>query len=210
MAGFAEGYVDVAERIVEFYNQHPDGSLRAVNPERPYWFEQVDGKTYLVYAAAAYRTPDDPAPGIGVAWEVVPGTTSFTRTSELMNAETSAWGRALVALGIAAKRGIASKQEVRSAQERNQPAKKPKQKPAPVVPDGEPFDEPEQLASPEAVDALIAEARNSSQDVQDGLKAYIADKKLPALSANRETYPAPLFEMVDKKLCELQDKADGK
>jgi hypothetical protein len=67
----------------------------------------------VAYVAAAYRTPDDPRPGIGVAWELYPGTTPYTRDSELMNAETSAWGRAIVAVGIPTKK-IASADEVRN------------------------------------------------------------------------------------------------
>jgi hypothetical protein len=48
-----------------------------------------------------------------MAWEIFPGRTPYTRGSELQNAETSAWGRAIIAVGAAdAKRGIASRQEV--------------------------------------------------------------------------------------------------
>ena len=69
-----------------------------------------------MYRAEAYRTSDDPRPGVGYASEPYPGTSNFTRDSEIMNAETSAWGRAIAALGIAVHRGIASAQEVRAAQ----------------------------------------------------------------------------------------------
>src|SRR5215469_6613401 len=120
-----DDYVDVAERITEFYDRYPDGSLSA-GPDC--WrMIQVQGfdknndlitQTFIAYTAMAYRTPDDPRPGVGVAWEVFPGRTPYTRGSELMNAETSAWGRALAALGIATKRGIASRQEVQGARER--------------------------------------------------------------------------------------------
>lgn len=73
---------------------------------------EIDGQHFLVYIAQAFRTPDDPAPAEGTAWEPVPGKTNFTRDSEAMNAETSAWGRAIAALGFEVKRGIASRQEV--------------------------------------------------------------------------------------------------
>lgn len=208
MPGFGDDYVDVAERLVEFYDRHPEGSLRPADPAKPYWFEEVDGQTYLVYAAAAYRTPDDTLPGIGLAWEVVPGKTNFTRTSELMNAETSAWGRALVALGIAAKRGIASKQEVRSAQDRTS-GPGPKRKKKEPTPEGEPFGDSVETVPPEVVDALLSEIRNSSEPVRLELKAFMAAKELPALSAHRDAYPAPLFKLVESKLSELQDEADA-
>src|SRR5215472_12610260 len=123
-----DDYVDVAERITEFYDRYPDGSLsagadcwRSVQAEG--WDKNGDHvmQTFVVYRAEAYRTPSDPRPGIGVAWEVFPGRTPYTRGSEIMNAETSAWGRALAALGIATKRGIASRQEVESARARYVP-----------------------------------------------------------------------------------------
>jgi len=120
-----DDYVDVAERITEFYDRYPDGSLSA-GPD-PWRMISVQGfdknndlitQTFIAYTAMAYRHCNDPRPGVGVAWEVFPGRTPYTRGSELMNAETSAWGRALAALGIATKRGIASRQEVQGARER--------------------------------------------------------------------------------------------
>jgi hypothetical protein len=108
-------YVTVAERIVEFRNAYPDGRLRPVDPAQPYRIETVGNKTFVVVAAAAYRTADDPLPGIGMAWELFPGPTSFTKDSELQNAETSAWGRAIVAvLAADTKKGIATTEEVRA------------------------------------------------------------------------------------------------
>lgn len=118
MADFAENYVDVATRLQEFYDKYPNGSLQPLNPEQPYMMIEVKDVTLIVYVAAAYRTPDDPRPGVGMAWEIVPGRTPFTRGSELMVCETSAWGRAMAALGIATRKGIASKQEVSSARGR--------------------------------------------------------------------------------------------
>lgn len=104
-----DDYVDVAERIALFKEQYPDGSLQGQWGER-----EVDGQTFVVYKAFAYRTPQDPRPGQGWAWEPFPGTTPYTKNSELMNAETAAWGRAIVALGIGAKRSVASAQEVKA------------------------------------------------------------------------------------------------
>src|SRR5260221_6296393 len=68
---------------------------------------------FIGYTAAAYRSQDDARPGIGSAWEPFPGRTPYTAGSELQNAETSAWGRAIIAVGASdAKGGIASRQEV--------------------------------------------------------------------------------------------------
>lgn len=109
--GFALDYIDVATRIVEFRTQHPDGSLQQVE----FRLEEFAGKSWVIYTAAAYRSPEDARPGIGTAWEPVPGKTNFTRDSEMQNAETAAWGRAIVAaLAADTKKGIASAEEIRN------------------------------------------------------------------------------------------------
>lgn len=109
-----DDYVDVAERLVEFRDKHPDGSLQTLDVQ----FLEFGGQHWVVYRAAAYRTPDDARPGHGAAWEPVPGRTPFTKDSELQNAETSAWGRAIVAaLAADTKRGVASRQEVEARQD---------------------------------------------------------------------------------------------
>jgi hypothetical protein len=117
-------YIDVATRITEFRDKHPEGTLAPLDPAKPYELVKADGiakdgkpftATFIVVVAAAYRTPDDPRPGVGMAWEVFPGSTPYTLGSELMNAETSAWGRAIIAVGAAdSKKGIASAEEVRN------------------------------------------------------------------------------------------------
>lgn len=112
---FAEDYVDVATRLVEFREKHPEGSLQPADPAAPYKVERIGDATYIVVVAAAYRTPEDPRPGIGMAYEIYPGRTPYTRGSELQNAETSAWGRAIMAaLAADSRKGIASAEEVRN------------------------------------------------------------------------------------------------
>lgn len=128
---FAEGYIDVAERIREFNEKYPEGTLQSFMP--PYLVDAA-GKVFVVYSAAAYRTADDQRPGIGWAWEPVPGPTQFTRDSELMNAETSAWGRAIVALGFPTKK-IASAEEVRNRQGTYAPDPRNTPRPDPSDPD---------------------------------------------------------------------------
>jgi hypothetical protein len=103
-----DDYVDVAERIRTFYEKHPTGTL--CERREPQVME-IGGQPFIVYYAAAYRTPDDPCPGHGTAWEPVPGPTSFTKDSELMNAETAAWGRAIASLGFEVRR-IATQQDM--------------------------------------------------------------------------------------------------
>jgi hypothetical protein len=108
-------YVDVPTRIAEFRSKHPEGSLQPANLAEPYRIETIGDRTYIVVVIAAYRTPEDTRPGIGMAYEQWPGKTPYTRDSELQNAETSAWGRAIVAaLAADTKKGIASAEEVRN------------------------------------------------------------------------------------------------
>ena len=113
-------YIDVASRIVEFREKFPTGSLSRVAPDGSLVgveFRDFGGKTWVVYTAFAYRDKDDRFPGVGTAWEPVPGPTQFTRDSEVQNAETAAWGRAMVAaLAVDTKKGVASSEEVRNRQ----------------------------------------------------------------------------------------------
>lgn len=118
----ADDYVEVNERIVEFREKYPDGSLQPVDPYKPYAFYPEENPVMIIYGAAAYRTPDDARPGIGYVSEPYPGKTPYTRNSELANAETSAWGRAIVAaLAADTKRGIASAVEVRNRKAEQEP-----------------------------------------------------------------------------------------
>jgi hypothetical protein len=118
---FAKDYVDVATRIREFKRDYPTGSLQQVKVE----FHTIGDQTFILYVAACYRTPDDERPGIGSAWEPVPGKTPYTKDSELMVAETSAWGRCIVAAtGAETKNSgsVASLDEVKARQKPQGPA----------------------------------------------------------------------------------------
>ena len=109
-----DGYVQVVDRIKLFYAKYPEGSLQMGTPT----FIEVEGHTWALGRAYAYRTPTDERPGVGTAWEIVPGTTNFTRGSEIQNLETSAWGRAIGSLGIGIDANIATLDEVQQAKER--------------------------------------------------------------------------------------------
>jgi hypothetical protein len=137
-APIGDGYVEVSERIEKFYEKYPEGSLQSTwtiaTLEGRHEWRSKDGSTNcrqcgvvqspeligascayhgFVVRAEAYRDRDDPRPGVGTAWEPFPGRTPYTAQSELMNAETSAWGRALAALGFEVRNGIASANEMR-------------------------------------------------------------------------------------------------
>lgn len=99
-------YVEVKDRVAEFFQRFPEGSLQSEV------VELTDSR--VTVKAWAYRTADDQRPGTGLSFLNIPGSTPYTRGSEIENAETSAWGRALVAVGIAAGKSLASRDEIES------------------------------------------------------------------------------------------------
>lgn len=102
-------YIPVNERVAAFYEAHPEGSLQS---------EVIELNDHrVVMRGYAYRSADDAKPGIGHASQEIPGNTSFTKGSEVENCETSAWGRAIAALGFEVKRGIATAEDVRNKQD---------------------------------------------------------------------------------------------
>lgn len=156
--GAPDGYQEVPQRIEQFYAAYPDGRLssrvwfevlpvpRVIDVPNRKDGDKVeaggpgsdmvtvgkrsmqDHSVFVICEAKAYRTPDDPTPCVGIAAEPFPGTTPYTKDSEVMNAETSAWGRALVATGVTRAKVIASANEVRNrrgeAQETPRPARR--------------------------------------------------------------------------------------
>lgn len=112
MAFDLSNYVDVATRIRQLREKHPEAVLRPANPAEPFQIHEIGGREFIIYTAACYRSPDDPMPAIAVAAEPVIGQSSFTRNSEVMNAETSAWGRAIMAALAVDEPHIASREEV--------------------------------------------------------------------------------------------------
>ena len=103
-------YVLVKDRVRLFYERYPEGSISS-----RYELATVNGQDTYIVTALAYREPGDPAPGIGLGKIAVPGKTPFTRDSELENAQTKAWGRAIGSLGIGIEAGLATYEEVAGA-----------------------------------------------------------------------------------------------
>lgn len=117
MAFNLNDYNTVAERIAEFRDKYPNGSLQPLNHDRPFEVVKIGDKNFIICVEAAYREPDDARPGVGIAWEPIPGATPYTRDSELMNAQTGAWGRAIVGvLAADTKKGIATREDVENRQ----------------------------------------------------------------------------------------------
>jgi hypothetical protein len=171
MSNFSlDGYVDVAERVRLFRETHPEGSLQCLALE----FMTVNGKEWVLYRAAAYRSPEDTRPGHGTAWEPIPGATPYTRNSEVQNAETAAWGRAIVAALAADTRKIASADEVRMRQEQ-----------APAAPTTDYMAQAQSLAYQQDVDGLrvlyaTAKANGATEQVLADIEALAGEIKDPA------------------------------
>ena len=140
-----DDYIDAAASLSWVRENYPDASLQPTDPLRPFWIETIGDRHFVVYSASLYRTPDDQRPGIATAWEPFPGLTPYTKGSELMNAETSAWARACRAVMMPTKK-IASTEEVKLSKERQlneDPWQTAQPTPAPRNKDPEPgFDAP--------------------------------------------------------------------
>lgn len=105
MAHDLSNYVEVADRLVEFYAKHPQGRIITEILE-------LNDKRVSV-KAAVYRDAAEIVAGVGHSAMAIPGATPYTRGSELENCETSAVGRALVMAGLSSKK-VASADEVRA------------------------------------------------------------------------------------------------
>ena len=112
-------YIEVKDRIALFHAEYEEGAIQG-----DWDIVEVGGETFVVYKARAYRSPEDKVPTVGTAWEPFPGKTPFTRNSELMNAETSAVGRAIANLGIGIANSMASKNEILNRKDEPKPITK--------------------------------------------------------------------------------------
>lgn len=108
-------YVDVQERITQFWSEYPDGAIRTELASPASSFTEV------VFRAEIYKHRDHANPdSVGYAAEK-PGN-GANQTSWHENCETSAIGRALANMGAAkSRKDRPSKQEMQKV-ERNQPA----------------------------------------------------------------------------------------
>ena len=113
-------YVDVKHRLNLALHKHPDLRIVEDAPE----LITIGERVYIQCAVTVFRSAEDLLPGRAYCWEVWPGRTSFTKDSEQQNGATSALGRCLGYMGFGIDTGIASANEVRTAQANNHPATK--------------------------------------------------------------------------------------
>ena len=185
-------YVDVKERIAQFYKKYPEGSIQFENKGA------LDSNPDMIWGIAyAYRTATDERPGIGTAAELAIGKTTFTRGSELMNLETSAWGRAIGALGIGLGKSVATKQEVEAAKARQEPSDDPwaERKPLPAKPSA-----PGQSSQPEMTEkqyGLIKALFNYSfSAMTDYVNAFKVTNEIPETDKLTSFWASKLIEQL--------------
>ena len=141
MADFKDrlaSYVEVKDRLAVLFELY--GQARVVTSYE--LTREPDQKPKVIVRAIIYRTPDDPVPATGTSWMYLPGATTYTRGSELENAETSAVGRAIGLMGILIDRSIATSNEI--------DAKKNEAEPAHTTP-------PPSQDAPKLIDAMYSE-----------------------------------------------------
>jgi hypothetical protein len=103
-----EEYETVQDRLNTFHKLHPEGSIIT---EDCSWKETSDGRIIWTARVIVRKEADGPVCGTGTASEIE-GANKFAPTNACELAETSARGRALVAIGIGQQ---ASRDEVASA-----------------------------------------------------------------------------------------------
>jgi hypothetical protein len=178
-------YITVNERIDAFYAKYPEGSLQSeIVTHTP---------KIVVVKAMAFRTADDPRPGIGHSMMMIPGTTPYTEDSEVENAETSAWGRALAALGFEVKKGIATRQEIENKETKSDKSHTPAngKEPNPGGGDGEPV----------SVNQLQLLDISGERKLGTGYSKWL-EKRLGELRTTRATLSKPHFQMLVNEIAD--------
>ena len=108
MAFKLDGYVTVNERLTMALERWPELRVVEAGPK----IIQIGEHTFVEVTITVWRDPSDTLPATAAAWEPFPGKTPYTRDSEMMNASTSALGRALGLMGIGTAGSISTADEV--------------------------------------------------------------------------------------------------
>jgi hypothetical protein len=208
-------YVDVSERVIAFWELHPDWSILTS-------IEQVDLETGVVIIKAWVEDEKGRVKSTGHAHEFQADKKSrVNMTSFVENCETSAIGRALGTLGIGTEYGIASAFEVQNAKDKEVEMKalqlKNYQDKADEVdpPTGGEqkipieIDEVVKKSEPEPEAETVAEASQAWKDQMTGKKAPVPTPTLPSNDDEDETEEQYLVEF-NRRVSTLKNSSDAK
>lgn len=105
-------YVDVATRVKLLLEQYPNASIVCTKPQ----IISIAGHDFVEVTVHISVNDGSNRNAVASAWEPFPGKTPYTRDSEMMNAETSAVGRAAGLLGFGLTGSLATANEVQNRQ----------------------------------------------------------------------------------------------
>jgi hypothetical protein len=179
-------YVDVRHRLELALLKFPN--LRVVENEPQ--LINMGERIYIQCAVTVYRDHDDPQPMRAYCWEVWPGRTPYTKDSEQMNGATSALGRALGYMGFGIKAGLASANEVRTAQGNSHPSTEPRTDSKP------PQQQQRPTARPTGPNALTGMATAKQTDLIGDMRN---ERGLEPWDANGKTYAEASEEITRLK-----------
>lgn len=121
-----DNYVDVPTRLKLLFEQYPNASVVADPP----CIRDIAGHAFIEVTVTITCNDEHNRMARASAWESFPGKTPYTKDSEMMNAETSATGRACGLLGIGLKSSVASLDEVRARRQQPSEQLHPSSQPA--------------------------------------------------------------------------------
>jgi hypothetical protein len=107
-------YTTVNDRLIELFQRYPEARIQNSVPK----IVVFDDREWWLVTTTIWRSPEDQLPCVASAAEPK-GHTSFTKDSEMMNAETSSLGRCILligGIGIRPGGGMASQNEVQNRQ----------------------------------------------------------------------------------------------
>ena len=165
-----DGYLDVATRLKMAFEKYPDLRIQETHREI---VEMPDKSCFIRCTVTIWRTDTDQIPCVASACELYPGRTSFQKYSENEVGFTSAVGRCLAYMGFSGNKSLASADEIKSAQGRQQthvapvvPIRDDIEQPFDTNPDGKQYATPKQRG---LIRALSFEKKIGTSD----LMAYV-------------------------------------
>jgi len=186
-----DDYVDVATRLRELLEKYPTASVEASPPK----LVSVDGAHFVevtVTITADGRTAR------ASAWEPIPGKTPYTKDSEMMNAETSALGRACGMWGIGLKKSVASLDEVRARREASKQAHPSNQ---PPINEDQPVVDRGQSGTPatdKQLGAIRAMHKKLGKTIPAGMSSWTKQQASAHIEFLNSQMDEPKFETVQQ------------